>query len=63
MSCPFFRLNCKEPCCCGHFLPVVQVRVLLERAQVVSKKWDNAPVVICGDFNCVPKVGIISLLP
>lgn len=32
-----------------------QVRVLLERAQAVSKKWDDAPVVLCGDFNCVPK--------
>ncbi|XP_073129785.1 carbon catabolite repressor protein 4 homolog 6 isoform X2 [Henckelia pumila] len=32
-----------------------QIRVLLERAQAVSKLWDNAPIVICGDFNCTPK--------
>lgn len=32
-----------------------QVRVLLERAYAVSKIWNNAPVIICGDFNCTPK--------
>lgn len=31
-----------------------QVRLLLERAQAVSKTWDDAPVVVCGDFNCTP---------
>ncbi|XP_006854929.2 carbon catabolite repressor protein 4 homolog 6 [Amborella trichopoda] len=32
-----------------------QVRVLLNRAQEVSNLWDDAPVIICGDFNCTPK--------
>ncbi|KAL3844114.1 hypothetical protein ACJIZ3_001517 [Penstemon smallii] len=32
-----------------------QIRVLLDRAHAVSKLWDDAPVVICGDFNCTPK--------
>ncbi|KMT16852.1 hypothetical protein BVRB_2g043320 [Beta vulgaris subsp. vulgaris] len=31
-----------------------QVRILLERAQAVSKTWDDAPAVLCGDFNCTP---------
>ncbi|XP_021746333.1 carbon catabolite repressor protein 4 homolog 6-like [Chenopodium quinoa] len=31
-----------------------QVRTLIERAQAVSKTWDDAPVVLCGDFNCTP---------
>ncbi|XAR70934.1 Poly(A)-specific ribonuclease [Bertholletia excelsa] len=32
-----------------------QVRVLLDRAHAISKLWDDAPVVLCGDFNCTPK--------
>ncbi|KAF8393278.1 hypothetical protein HHK36_021519 [Tetracentron sinense] len=36
--------------------PYKQVRVLLDRAYAVSKTWNDAPVVICGDFNCTPKV-------
>ncbi|XP_059658083.1 carbon catabolite repressor protein 4 homolog 6 isoform X2 [Cornus florida] len=32
-----------------------QIRVLMERAHAVSKLWDDAPVVLCGDFNCTPK--------
>ncbi|XP_075101406.1 carbon catabolite repressor protein 4 homolog 6 isoform X2 [Nicotiana tabacum] len=32
-----------------------QVRLLLDKADGVSKLWDNAPVVICGDFNSTPK--------
>ncbi|KAA8521485.1 hypothetical protein F0562_012158 [Nyssa sinensis] len=32
-----------------------QIRVLLERSHAVSKLWDDAPVVLCGDFNCTPK--------
>ncbi|KAK4340825.1 hypothetical protein RND71_039326 [Anisodus tanguticus] len=32
-----------------------QVRVLLDKAYGVSKLWDNAPIVICGDFNSTPK--------
>lgn len=33
-----------------------QVRALLDRAHAVSRLWDDAPVVLCGDFNCTPKV-------
>ncbi|XP_026662317.2 carbon catabolite repressor protein 4 homolog 6-like isoform X3 [Phoenix dactylifera] len=32
-----------------------QVRMLLDRAYAVSKIWNDAPVIICGDFNCTPK--------
>ncbi|KAL3616108.1 hypothetical protein CASFOL_040402 [Castilleja foliolosa] len=32
-----------------------QIRTLLDRAHAVSKLWDDAPVVFCGDFNCTPK--------
>ncbi|GMP94675.1 hypothetical protein CsSME_00044043 [Camellia sinensis var. sinensis] len=40
-----------------------QIRVLLDRAHAVSKLWDDAPVVLCGDFNCTPKVGPFYQLP
>lgn len=39
-----------------------QVRVLLDRVHAVSKLWDDAPVVLCGDFNCTPKVGLIFFI-
>ncbi|KAL9260324.1 Carbon catabolite repressor protein 4 homolog 6-like protein [Drosera capensis] len=32
-----------------------QVRALLDRAYAVSKDWSDAPVVLCGDFNCTPQ--------
>uniref|UniRef100_A0A2P2LGH3 Carbon catabolite repressor protein 4 homolog 6 isoform X2 n=1 Tax=Rhizophora mucronata TaxID=61149 RepID=A0A2P2LGH3_RHIMU len=32
-----------------------QVRLLLERAYAVSRIWNDAPVVLCGDLNCTPK--------
>lgn len=32
-----------------------QVRTLIDRAYSVSRQWDNAPVIICGDFNSTPK--------
>ncbi|XP_071916936.1 carbon catabolite repressor protein 4 homolog 6-like isoform X2 [Coffea arabica] len=32
-----------------------QIRVLLARAHAVSKLWDDASVIICGDFNSTPK--------
>ncbi|XP_054788429.1 carbon catabolite repressor protein 4 homolog 6 isoform X2 [Prosopis cineraria] len=38
-----------------------QVRVLLDRAKAVSKIWDDAPVVICGDFNCTPKLNLSGI--
>ncbi|XP_012076635.1 carbon catabolite repressor protein 4 homolog 6 isoform X2 [Jatropha curcas] len=38
-----------------------QVRTLLDRAYAVSKMW-NAPVVICGDFNCTPKSPLYNFI-
>ncbi|XVE71636.1 hypothetical protein DITRI_Ditri10aG0167200 [Diplodiscus trichospermus] len=39
-----------------------QVRKLLERAHAVSKSWDDAPVVLCGDFNCTPKSPLYNFI-
>ncbi|XP_055820610.1 carbon catabolite repressor protein 4 homolog 6 isoform X2 [Solanum dulcamara] len=39
-----------------------QVRVLLDKADGVSKLWDNAPIVICGDFNSTPKSPLYNYL-
>ncbi|KAK7293642.1 hypothetical protein RJT34_16514 [Clitoria ternatea] len=39
-----------------------QVRVLLDKAKAVSKFWDGAPVVICGDFNCTPKSPLYNFI-
>ncbi|KAI3737908.1 hypothetical protein L2E82_27923 [Cichorium intybus] len=39
-----------------------QVRVLLERAFATSKLWDNAPVVLCGDFNSTPKSSLYNFI-
>ncbi|KAK1394726.1 carbon catabolite repressor protein 4-like [Heracleum sosnowskyi] len=39
-----------------------QVRVLLDRIHAVSKLWDDAPVVLCGDFNCTPKSPLYNFL-
>lgn len=39
-----------------------QVRVLLNRAQAVSKIWDDAPIVICGDFNSTPKSPLYNFI-
>ncbi|XP_010541622.1 PREDICTED: carbon catabolite repressor protein 4 homolog 6 isoform X2 [Tarenaya hassleriana] len=39
-----------------------QVRTLLERAHAVSKLWDNASVVLCGDFNCTPKSPLYNFI-
>lgn len=36
--------------------------MLLDKAYAVSRHWNNAPVVICGDFNCTPKVGFAFLM-
>ncbi|KAF6144945.1 hypothetical protein GIB67_036884, partial [Kingdonia uniflora] len=39
-----------------------QVRVLLTRAKAVSKLWNDAPVIICGDFNCTPKSPLYNFI-
>ncbi|OMO89584.1 Glycoside hydrolase, family 17 [Corchorus capsularis] len=39
-----------------------QVRRLLERAHAVSKSWDDALVVLCGDFNCTPKSPLYNFI-
>ncbi|XP_038897965.1 carbon catabolite repressor protein 4 homolog 6-like isoform X2 [Benincasa hispida] len=39
-----------------------QVRVLLEKAHAISKNWDNAPIVLCGDFNCTPKSALYNFI-
>ncbi|KAL2543864.1 Carbon catabolite repressor protein 4-like protein 6 [Forsythia ovata] len=39
-----------------------QIRVLLGRAHVVSKIWDGAPIVVCGDFNCTPKSPLYNFI-
>ncbi|KAG8636291.1 hypothetical protein MANES_16G118500v8 [Manihot esculenta] len=38
-----------------------QVRTLLDKAHAVSKTW-NAPVVLCGDFNCTPKSPLYNFI-
>ncbi|KAI4380942.1 hypothetical protein MLD38_007070 [Melastoma candidum] len=39
-----------------------QVRAFLDRAHAVSKIWDDAPVVLCGDFNCTPKSPLYNFI-
>ncbi|KAL2584051.1 hypothetical protein AAZV13_14G108200 [Glycine max] len=39
-----------------------QVRVLLDKAKAVSKLWNDAPVAICGDFNCTPKSPLYNFI-
>ncbi|KAG9154183.1 hypothetical protein Leryth_000645 [Lithospermum erythrorhizon] len=39
-----------------------QVRELLHRADAVSKLWDEAPVVLCGDFNSTPKSPLYNFI-
>lgn len=39
-----------------------QIRVLLDRAYAVSRAWADAPVVLCGDFNCTPKSPLYNFI-
>ncbi|XP_052210076.1 carbon catabolite repressor protein 4 homolog 6 isoform X2 [Diospyros lotus] len=39
-----------------------QIRVLLDRAHAVSKLWDDAPIILCGDFNCTPKSSLYNFI-
>ncbi|XP_061344965.1 carbon catabolite repressor protein 4 homolog 3-like isoform X3 [Gastrolobium bilobum] len=36
-----------------------QIRFLLSRAQILSEKWGNTPVVLAGDFNSTPELNIM----
>lgn len=33
-----------------------QVRLLSSKAEILSKKWGNIPIVLAGDFNSTPQV-------
>ncbi|XP_004301074.1 PREDICTED: carbon catabolite repressor protein 4 homolog 3 isoform X2 [Fragaria vesca subsp. vesca] len=39
-----------------------QIRFLLSRAHILSERWGNAPVVLCGDFNSTPQSAIYKFL-
>ncbi|KAL5052579.1 hypothetical protein RYX36_033261, partial [Vicia faba] len=39
-----------------------QIRLLASKAQILSKKWGNAPVILAGDFNSTPQSGIYKFL-
>lgn len=39
-----------------------QIRFLLSKAQILSEKWGNAPVVLVGDFNITPQSAIYRFL-
>ncbi|CAL1375116.1 unnamed protein product [Linum trigynum] len=43
-------------------IKIGQVRKLLEKAHAVSKLWNDAPVVLCGDFNCTPKSPLYNFI-
>ncbi|XP_044476528.1 carbon catabolite repressor protein 4 homolog 3 [Mangifera indica] len=39
-----------------------QICLLSSKAQIISKKWGNVPVVLAGDFNCTPQSAIYKFL-
>ncbi|KAL5221808.1 hypothetical protein ABZP36_026521 [Zizania latifolia] len=39
-----------------------QVRTLLDRVYMISKMWNGAPVIICGDFNSTPKSPLYNFI-
>lgn len=41
---------------------LAQIRFLISRAQILSERWGNAPVVLCGDFNSTPQSAIYKFL-
>lgn len=43
-------------------IKIGQVRMLLDRAYAVSRTWNGAPVVVCGDFNCTPKSPLYNFI-
>ncbi|KAK8959999.1 hypothetical protein KSP40_PGU000142 [Platanthera guangdongensis] len=41
---------------------MLEVRVLLDRAYTVSKDWNDAPVIVCGDFNSTPMSSLYKFI-
>ncbi|GAU39278.1 hypothetical protein TSUD_72170 [Trifolium subterraneum] len=41
---------------------LAQIRFLSSKAQTLSEKWGNAPVILAGDFNSTPESGIYKFL-
>ncbi|CAO2818102.1 unnamed protein product [Amaranthus hypochondriacus] len=39
-----------------------QVRLFLERAHILSKKWGGIPIVLAGDFNSVPQSAVYQYI-
>lgn len=39
-----------------------QVRTLLDKANALSKMWNDAPVIVCGDFNSTPKSPLYNFM-
>lgn len=39
-----------------------QIRLLLRKAHMLSKKWGGVPVVLAGDFNSTPQSAIYKFL-
>ncbi|KAF7022797.1 hypothetical protein CFC21_035444 [Triticum aestivum] len=42
-------------------IKVGQIRTLLDQAYATSKRWNDAPVILCGDFNATPKLNLFGL--
>lgn len=39
-----------------------QIRSLFSRAQILSKRWNCAPIVLAGDFNITPQSAIYKFM-
>ncbi|KAK9091192.1 hypothetical protein Sjap_024369 [Stephania japonica] len=39
-----------------------QIRLLLLKAQTLSEKWGNIPIIIAGDFNCTPQSPVYQFM-
>ncbi|KAF7022796.1 hypothetical protein CFC21_035444 [Triticum aestivum] len=43
-------------------IKVGQIRTLLDQAYATSKRWNDAPVILCGDFNATPKSPLYNFI-
>lgn len=43
-------------------IKIGQIRLLSSKAHILSKKWDNVPVVLAGDYNITPQSEIYKFL-